>query len=82
MIVGVGNVKLTAYSKALDSLELKNSNIYTGYRYPFQIISYAVWLYHRFTLSFCDIENLLVAKGITTSYETIRKLRKQQQRKS
>jgi putative transposase len=31
-----------------------------------------VWLYHRFTLSLCDIEELLSARGITVSYETIR----------
>jgi hypothetical protein len=29
---------------------MKNTNIYAGYRYPSQIISHAVWLYHRFTL--------------------------------
>jgi len=43
---------------------MKNSNIYAGYRYPAQIISHTVWLYHRFTLSFRDIEKLLSARGI------------------
>lgn len=47
-------------------------NIYSGYRFPPQIISHAVWLYHRFTLSFRDIEELLAARGIIVSYETIR----------
>ncbi len=51
---------------------MKNSNIYAGYRYPAQIISHAVWLYHRFTLRFRDIEELLAARGIVASYETIR----------
>jgi putative transposase len=51
---------------------MKNTNVYAGYRYPSQIISHAVWLYHRFTLSFRDIEELLAARGITVSYETIR----------
>ena len=51
---------------------MKSTNIYAGYRYPSQIISHAVWLYHRFTLSFRDIEELLSARGITVSYETIR----------
>ena len=46
--------------------------MYSGYRYPSQVISHAVWLYHRFTLSFRDIEELLTARGITVSYETIR----------
>jgi putative transposase len=51
---------------------MKKTNIYAGYRYPSQIISHAVWLYHRFTLSFRDIEELLAARGITVSYETVR----------
>ncbi|MFT6925458.1 MAG: putative transposase [Psychromonas sp.] len=51
---------------------MKNSNIYAGYRYPAQSISHAVWLYHRFTLSFRDIEELLSDRGIVVSYETIR----------
>ena len=32
---------------------------YAGYRFPSEIIAYAVWLYHRFTLSFRDVEDLL-----------------------
>ncbi len=31
---------------------------YHGYRYPAEIISHAVWLYHRFCLSFRDVEDL------------------------
>ncbi len=45
---------------------------YKRYRYPSQIISHAVWLYHRFTLSFRDIEDILAARGVIVSYETIR----------
>ena len=33
---------------------------------------YAVWLYHRFSLSHRDIEDLLAERGITVSYESIR----------
>jgi len=54
---------------------MKKTNIYAGYRYPPQIISHAVWLYHRFTLSFRDIEELLAARGITVSVETVRNWR-------
>ena len=32
---------------------------YHGYRFPPEIISYAVWLYYRFDLSFRDVEDLL-----------------------
>ena len=45
---------------------------YHGYRFPPEIISHAVWLYHRFGLSFRDVEDLLAERGITVSYETIR----------
>ena len=43
-----------------------------GYRFLPAIISYAVWLYHRFCLSFRDVEELLAERGITVSYEAIR----------
>ena len=33
-------------------------NIYKCYRFPPDIISYAVWLYYRLNLSFRDIEDL------------------------
>lgn len=45
---------------------------YHGYRFPPEIISHAVWLYHRFCLSFRDTEDLLAQRGILVSYETIR----------
>ena len=45
---------------------------YKGHRFPREIISHAVWLYHRFTLSFRDVEDLLAERGITVSYEAIR----------
>jgi len=42
---------------------------YHRHRFPPEIISHAVWLYHRFGLSLRDVEELL---GITVSYEAIR----------
>src|SRR6202165_2372969 len=45
---------------------------YHRYRFPPEIISHAVWLYHRFCLSFRDTEDLLAQRGITVSYEAIR----------
>jgi putative transposase len=45
---------------------------YRGYRFPPEIISHAVWLYHRFGLSFRDVEDLLAERGITVTYEAIR----------
>ena len=42
---------------------------YRGHRFPPEIISHAVWLYHRFTLSFRDVEDLLAERGVIVSYE-------------
>jgi len=46
--------------------------LYHGYRFPQEIISHAVWLYHRFSLSYRDVEDLLAERGIEVSYESIR----------
>src|SRR5215218_6257437 len=46
---------------------------YKNHRFPTEIISYAVWLYFRFCLSFRDVEELLSERGITVTYEAIRK---------
>ena len=51
---------------------MKNVNMYKRYRFPSEIIQYAVWLYHRFNLSHRDIEDLLAERGIIVSYEAIR----------
>jgi putative transposase len=45
---------------------------YHGYRSPPEVIAHAVWLYHRFGLSFRDVEDLLAERGVTVTYETIR----------
>ena len=45
---------------------------YQRHRFPAEVISYAVWLYFRFTLSLRDVEELLAQRGIEVSYETIR----------
>ena len=45
---------------------------YKGYRYPIEVIGHAVWLYHRFALSLRDVEDLMLARGVVVTYETIR----------
>ena len=45
---------------------------YKGYRYPIEVIGHAVWLYHRFALSLRDVEELMLARGVAVTYETIR----------
>jgi putative transposase len=44
---------------------------YKGHRYPVEVISHCVWLYHRFPLSFREVEEL--ERGIVVSYETVRR---------
>jgi len=51
---------------------MKNTNIYKRYRFPTEIIQYAVWLYYKFNLSHRGIEDLLAERGINVSYESIR----------
>jgi putative transposase len=48
-------------------------NPYKHHRFPAEIISHGVWLYYRFCLSYCDVEELLFARGVLVTYETIRK---------
>jgi hypothetical protein len=55
------------------SLMIKASkSIYRGYRFPAEVIEHAVWLYFRFPLSLRMVEDLLAARGITVSHETVR----------
>src|SRR3954466_4619780 len=45
---------------------------YAGYRFPGEIISHAVWLYFRFPLSLRMVAEMLAARGIDVSHETVR----------
>jgi putative transposase len=53
-------------------VEAGTSPSYRGYRFPAEVIGHAVWLYHRFPLSFREVGELLYERGITFSYESIR----------
>lgn len=48
------------------------SDLYRGHRFPPKIIAHTVWLSIRLTLTFWDIDELLAARGIFVTYETIR----------
>ena len=48
------------------------SACYPRHRFPAEIISYAVWLYHVFSLSLRDVELLLAERGVIVSHESIR----------
>ena len=48
-------------------------SLYKGHRFPPEIISYCVWLYYRFSLSYRDIEEIMAERGVKLTYETVRK---------
>jgi putative transposase len=49
------------------------SLLYQRHRFPPEIISFAVYLYYRFTISYRDVKELRARRGIVVSYETIRR---------
>ena len=46
---------------------------YKRHRFPPQIIAHVVWLYVRFNLSLREVEEMMLARGVDVSYETIRR---------
>ncbi|MFF3934343.1 IS6 family transposase, partial [Streptomyces hirsutus] len=46
---------------------------YRGHRYPVEVISHCVWLYFRFPLSFREVEELMLERGVVVSHETVRR---------
>ena len=46
---------------------------YRGHRYPVEVVSHCVWLYFRFPLSFREVEELMLRRGVIVSYETVRR---------
>jgi putative transposase len=44
-----------------------------GYRFPREVVAFAVWVYNRFALSTADVEDLLAERGVVVSRETVRK---------
>src|SRR3954447_20793973 len=45
---------------------------YDRHRFPAEVISHAAWLYFRFPLSLRMVEEMLAARGILVSHETVR----------
>jgi len=45
---------------------------YAGHRFPPEVIGHAVWLYFRFPLSLRMVEEMLAARGVIVSHETVR----------
>src|ERR1700731_2858154 len=47
-------------------------SLYRRHRFPPEVISYEVWLYFRFPLGLRMVEEILAARGICVTYETVR----------
>ena len=45
---------------------------YLRHRFPPEVISHAVWVYHQLGLSLRQVEDLLAKRGIIVSYESVR----------
>jgi putative transposase len=44
-----------------------------GHRYPVEVISHCVWLYFRFPLSYREVGEPMLERGVIVSYETVRR---------
>ena len=47
-------------------------SLYRRHRFPAEIISHCVWLYFRFSISYRDVEEMMLMRGVTLTYETVR----------
>ena len=53
-------------------MDISTAPSYRGYRFPAEIISHCVWLYFRFCLSFRDVQEMMLERGIQVSHEAVR----------
>ena len=53
-------------------MSARTTSHYKNGRFPSEIIAHAVWLYHRFSLSFREVKELSAERGVTVSHEAVR----------
>jgi putative transposase len=53
-------------------MDISTAPSYRGYRFPAEIISHCVWLHFRFCLSFRDVQEMMLERGVQFSHEVIR----------
>jgi len=49
----------------------KRPDLHYRHRFPAELISHAVWLYHVFSLSFRDVELILAERGVIVSKASV-----------
>ena len=52
--------------------DISTAPSYRGYRFPAEFIAHCVWLYFRFSLSFRDVQEMMLERGVEVSHEAIR----------
>jgi hypothetical protein len=67
-----GSVTATVARRGLPG-RMADDDLVCRHQFPPAIIRHAVWLYVRFTLSYCDGEDPLAERGLDVSYETVRR---------
>ena len=70
-----GTVRLTIKARLRSytvAMPTARDPLYHRHRFPPEVISHAVWLYFRFPLSLRMVEEMLAARGICVTYETVR----------
>ena len=78
VVVNRGTVTLVGVADLEGSAGVSTTTaarLYTGHRYPVGIIEHCVWLCFRFPLSFREVEELMLERGVVVTYETIRRWR-------
>jgi hypothetical protein len=70
---GIVNLSQSSGDEAMNTSPcVLSAGLYKGHRFPAEIISHCVWLYFRFCLSYRDVEEMMVERGIAVSYESVR----------
>jgi hypothetical protein len=71
-VLAAGIVKLLTWCGAVRIGRCGDCGDVQGLSISDRVIGQAGWLYHRFVLSLRDIEEVMVARGVVVTYETIR----------
>jgi putative transposase len=69
---GIANLTVAGAGGRGGQISRHDSPAYIRHRFPAEIISHAVWLYHVFSISLRDVELILAERGIMATHESIR----------
>ena len=70
----MGTVRLTIKARPRSytaAMPTARDPLYQRHRFPPEVISHAVWLHFRFPLSLRMVEEMLAARGICVTYDTV-----------